>query len=132
VNAVKRVVPELIEKGYYPHPWLGFEGYAIGPALARGLDLPVERGILIARVNQGGPADRAGLRGADRRVRVGNYVILAGGDIVTAVAGLPVDSMEDLMVYLETKTQVGDELTLSVWHGSERGSATAIVGERPS
>ena len=31
VDAVKRVVPELIEKGYYAHPWLGFEAYSICP-----------------------------------------------------------------------------------------------------
>jgi len=131
VDAVKRVVPELIEKGYYAHPWLGFEAYSIVPALAQGLGLPVEEGLLIARIYRNGPAHKAGLRGADREVRVGNYVILTGGDIITEVDGTAVKSMQDLTIYLETKTQVGDRLALTVWRDSQKQEIEIIVGERP-
>jgi len=131
VDAVKRVVPELIEKGYYAHPWLGFEAYSIVPALAQGLDLPVDKGLLIARIYRDSPADKAGLRGADREVRVGNYILLAGGDIVTKVNGTAVNSMEDLTIYLETKTRVGDRLTLTIWRDGKEQQVEITVGERP-
>ena len=131
VDTVKRVIPELIEKGYYAHPWLGFEAYSIVPALARGLDLPVEKGLLIARIYRDGPAHEAGLRGADREVRVGNYVLLAGGDIVTTVNGTAVASMEDLIIYLETKTRVGDRMTLTIWRDGKEQQGEITVGERP-
>ncbi|MEA3344729.1 MAG: trypsin-like peptidase domain-containing protein [Chloroflexota bacterium] len=131
VDAVKRVVPELIERGYYAHPWLGFKAYSIVPALARGLDLPVEKGLLIARIYRDGPAHEAGLRGADREVQVGNYTLLAGGDIVTEVNGTAIASMEDLTIYLETKTHVGDELTLTIWRDGEEQQMEITVGERP-
>ena len=131
VDTVKRVVSELIEKGYYTHPWLGFEAYPIGPALAQGLDLPVEKGLLIARIYRDSPAHRAGLRGADREVRVGNYTLLAGGDIVTLVNGTPVTSMEDLTIYLETKTRVDDKLTLTIWRDGKEQQVEITVGERP-
>jgi S1-C subfamily serine protease len=132
VDAVRRVVPELIEKGYYAHPWLGFEAYSIVPALARGLDLPLDKGLLLARVYRDGPAAKAGLQGADRRVQVGNYVILAGGDIVSAIKGTPVESMEDLVIYLETKTRVGDSLSLTISRDGREQQVGIIVGERPA
>jgi S1-C subfamily serine protease len=48
-DTVKRVVPVLIEQGVYPHPWLGLLGYDITPDLAEALQLPVERGVLVAQ-----------------------------------------------------------------------------------
>jgi S1-C subfamily serine protease len=131
VDAVQRVVPELIEKGYYAHPWLGFEAYAIVPRLARGLRLPVDDGLLITRIYRNSPAQRAGLQGADREERVGNYLVMTGGDIVTSLGDTAVDSMEDLVIYLETKTRVGDQLPLTVWHEGREQQVVVTVGERP-
>jgi S1-C subfamily serine protease len=131
VDAVKRVVPELIEKGYYAHPWLGFEAYSVGPGLARRLDLPVQKGLLVARIYRDGPAHRAGLQGADREVRVGNYVILAGGDIVTALDDTAVEAMQDLIIYLETKTRVGSRLMLTIVRDGNEQQVAITVGERP-
>jgi S1-C subfamily serine protease len=131
VDAVQRVVPELIEKGYYAHPWLGFEAYAIVPRLVRGLRLPVDKGLLITRIYRNSPAQRAGLQGADQEVRVGNYLVMAGGDIVTSLGDTAVDSMEDLVIYLETKTRVGDQLSLTVWHEGRKQQVVLTVGERP-
>jgi len=131
VDAVKRVVPELIEKGRYAHPWLGFEAYRITPALAQALDLPVEKGLLIARIYRGSPAAQAGLQGAEREVRVGNYIVLAGGDIVTAIDGKAVEDMEGLMVYLETKTSVGQVVELTIMRDGVEKRIKVELGERP-
>ncbi|MCL5994603.1 MAG: trypsin-like peptidase domain-containing protein, partial [Chloroflexi bacterium] len=61
IDTVKRVVPALITKGGYDHPWLGFSAYEINNDLADALDLPVEKGLLIAQLQQGGSAERAGV-----------------------------------------------------------------------
>lgn len=114
VDTVKRVVPALIADGVYRHPWLGFLGYDITPALAHALQLPVDRGILVAQLYQGGPADKAGLIGAQQEVVIGNRRILSGGDIVTAVNGEPVDNWMRLFEYLELQTRPGDVVTLSI------------------
>ncbi|MCX6029648.1 MAG: trypsin-like peptidase domain-containing protein, partial [Chloroflexi bacterium] len=68
VDKVRRVVPVLLKEGRYPHPWLGVEGlgYELSASLARALNLSVERGLLVARIYQDSPADRAGLRAAPR------------------------------------------------------------------
>jgi len=131
VDAVKRVVPELIEKRRYAHPWLGFDAYRITSALAQALGLPVERGLLIARIYRDGPAAQAGLQGAKREVQVGNYIVLAGGDIVTAIDGKEVEDMEGLTVYLETKTSVGQVVELTIISDGMEKRIKVELGERP-
>lgn len=133
VDTVKRVVPELIANGRYPHPWIGFEGqaYHVTPAFAEALDLPVDKGLLIARLYQDSPAHQAGLRGADRRVQSGRRVILVGGDIVTAIDGLPLESPDRLTIYLETKKRPGDQVVLTVWRDRKEITVPLTLGERP-
>jgi S1-C subfamily serine protease len=70
VNTVKRVVPSLIATGRYADPWLGITGTSVTPLLAEALDLPVEQGVLVQAVVEDGPADKAGLRQADRQVEI--------------------------------------------------------------
>jgi S1-C subfamily serine protease len=133
VDTVKRVVPELVANGRYPHPWVGIEGqvYRITPALAEALNLPVDKGLLIARIYQNSPAHRADLQGADRRVQLSRYVILAGGDIVTAIDGLPLESPDQLTIYLETKKRPGDEVMLTIWRDAKEMTVPLTLGERP-
>ena len=133
VDTVKRVVPELIANGRYPHPWLGFEGqvYRITPTLAEALKLPVEKGLLIARLYQDSPAHQAGLRGADRRLQVGRNVILVGGDIVTAIDDVPLESSDQLTIYLETQKLPGDQVILTLWRDGKEIKQPLYLGERP-
>jgi Trypsin-like serine proteases, typically periplasmic, contain C-terminal PDZ domain len=79
VNTVKRVVPQLIARGRAEYTWLGIEsispqlgefGSLTVAALAEQFNLPVDYGVIIARVVPGSPADAAGLRGGTRRVTV--------------------------------------------------------------
>ncbi len=114
VNAVKQIVPVLIDEGVYRHPWLGLLGYTITPSLARALDLPVERGILVAQLYRQGPAVPAGIRGGTRQVRIGNQILLIGGDILTAIDGVSLRDWNSLQEYLQTRTKVGDVVTLAV------------------
>ncbi|MFW6068172.1 MAG: trypsin-like peptidase domain-containing protein [Chloroflexota bacterium] len=131
VDTVKRVLPALMEQGYYPHPWLGFLGYDISSGLARALDLPVDDGILVAQIYRDGPAAQAGLRGAQREVIVGNQRLLAGGDIVVGIDEQEVGEWADLNEYLEISTRVGDEVTLHIMRGSEPLTLTMTVAEQP-
>ena len=130
VDTVRRVVPELLAHGRYRHPWAGFVGYAITPGLAEALELPVQQGVLVARVVPGSPAARAGLRGARRQVLVGNYRVLAGGDIVIAVDGQRVASTRDLDRYLEMHTRVGQTVELTVLRDGRQLTLSVELIER--
>ena len=114
VDTLKRIITALIEEGAYPHPWLGLLGYSIDEELAQTLNLPVDEGVLVAQLYRAGPADRAGVRGADRRVIIGNRRILAGGDIIVALNGQSIDNWEAFLAFLERETRVGDTVTLTV------------------
>ncbi|GAB4565293.1 MAG: trypsin-like peptidase domain-containing protein [Anaerolineae bacterium] len=131
VDTVKRVVPELIARGRYPHPWLGVLGYTVTPALARALDLPVDRGLLVAQIYRGSPAQKAGLRGAQREVRIGNRIWLIGGDIITAINGHPIGSLDELEAYLDEQTHVGDTITIDFYRGDRLMQTQAVLVEVP-
>jgi len=135
-NTVRRVVPELISRGYYPHPWLGADLLPLTSATAKvfreaGMVVPVDAGLLVIEVVQGATADRAGVRGSSRLVRIGRYQIPLDGDIIVAVNDQPVDNFEDLTVYLETQTTVGDTVQLTIIRDGEEQTLSVSLDERP-
>lgn len=131
VDKVKRVVPELIGRGSYPHPWLGVVGYSITPGLAQVLDLPVEEGVLVAQIYRGSPARAAGLRGAQREVVVGRRRVLVGGDILVAVDEFPITDSSDLDAVLDEETVVGQTVTLTFLRDGEQRTIDVTLAEEP-
>ena len=136
VSTVRRVVPQLIARGYFPHPWLGISMWSLSPERANVLreaemDLPVEKGLLIIEVAQGSPADKAGLRGGQRQVQIGPYVLPIGGDILTAINGEPIESDQDLTLYLDTKTEVGQTIQVTIQREGQALTVPVTLTERP-
>jgi 2-alkenal reductase len=131
VDIVKRVVPELITHGRYRHTWVGVRGRTITPEMVEALDLPVEIGVLIAQVEPGGPAEKAGLRGGEQEVVVSGIPMLAGGDVVVAIDDVPVKEFDDLINYLASNTSVGDVVTLTVVREQREIRIDITLEERP-
>jgi S1-C subfamily serine protease len=131
VSTVLRVVPVLIKNGRYPHPWLGAIGYDITPSLAEALQLPVDHGLLVARLYEGSPAAKAGIRGARRIVVVGNRRFLIGGDILLKVDDHRLTTWEDLDDYLETNTRVGQTVKFTLIRGGKKIMVPVTLEERP-
>jgi S1-C subfamily serine protease len=135
-NAVSRVVPQLISQGRYPHPWLGVTIMDLTPERAAvlrqaGLEVSVDEGIVVMEVTPGSPAAAAGILGGEREVTVGNARILWGGDIIVALNGQPVASLQELTVYLESETQVGDTVQVTVIRDGEETTMPLTLAERP-
>jgi S1-C subfamily serine protease len=86
-NTITKVVPSLIATGSYQHPWLGLIGVDITPDIATvlGLDLEDAKGFLVIGINEGSPADIAGIRGGDKVTNVDGREIRLGGDIVLKI-----------------------------------------------
>jgi S1-C subfamily serine protease len=136
VNTVHRVVPQLIAKGHYPHPWLGvsvlpFEAEGAQILREAGMDVPVDEGLLVAEVVPGSPAAKAGIRAGDRVVSIGNTRIPVGGDIITAINGEPIANFEELTVYLESETQVGDTVEVTLVRDGQEMTVSVTLAERP-
>jgi S1-C subfamily serine protease len=131
VNSLKFVLNDLVRYGRVRRPWLGVSGNEIWPELARALDLPVERGIMVAEVMRGGPADKAGLRGGRRWVIVGRYRFLIGGDIIVALDGEPVGSSLDINRFTYKK-RPGDTVEVTYYRGDSKRTVEARLSERPT
>jgi S1-C subfamily serine protease len=128
INTARRVAEDLITKGRVRRATLGAEGRAIWPGLAAARGLGVQQGILIERVEPGGPAAQAGLRGGDRVVLAGLQQLRIGGDIVVAIDGKPVTSQVDLNLLLNREGP-GDTVTLTVVRDGKKIDIRVKLGE---
>jgi S1-C subfamily serine protease len=137
VDTVRRVVPSLIERGYFPHAWLGVRYmWDLTPERAEilreaGMDVPVEEGVLVVELYAGSPAEDAGLRGGQNQVRFGRSILIVGGDILTAINGEPISSGRDLLRYLDTQTEVGQTIQVTVWREGQEQTVAVALEERP-
>jgi S1-C subfamily serine protease len=110
---------------------LGVSGASITPELAQAFNLPVDEGVLVEEVLEGGPAAEAGIGGASTGAEVGGTEIGLGGDIITAIDGHAVAGMEELATAVGGD-QPGEEVELSVIHGEQSGTVTVTLGDRSS
>jgi S1-C subfamily serine protease len=131
VNTAKKLLPQLIARGRASHPWLGISGMDVTPDLARALSLPAKEGVMIAQVAPGSPAARAGLRGAQRRVRVRNYIFAVGGDIIVALDGQKIATVDDLTGYLDENKKAGEDVRVDVLRDGTPLTVVARLGELP-
>jgi S1-C subfamily serine protease len=117
VDTVNRIVPELIKHGKLIRPGLGVS--LVPDAMARRWGI---KGLIIGRVSRGGPAERAGLKGA-RETASGRIEL---GDIVVGVAGKPVTTIDELMDVLEHH-KVGDQVVVDFLRGNRREKVTVTL-----
>lgn len=131
VDTAKRVLDDLIQKGYYAYPWLGASLMTLFPDLAEAMRLPVSSGAMIVEVLPKGPADRAGLVGGNRRAQIGNDIFVVGGDVVLKVDGEPIPDA-DALIRAIRRYRPGDRVRLDVvhWNGG-RDTVTVTLGESP-
>lgn len=133
-NTIRRIVPQIIETGRVTYPYLGITSdsrYTLGE-LATAFDLPAESGVLVSGVTEGGAADRAGLRGSgESTVTYHGAQVAIDGDIITAIDGYPIHNFDELIGYLVTSTDVGQEVNLTVLRGSDELHIPVTLGARP-
>src|SRR5919106_4081295 len=129
INLIQKVVPVLIEKGNYTHPYLGFSGTTLTSDLAATIENipPGVKGVYVNTLVERGPADKAGLQG----VTIDQYGRKHGGDVIVGVKGDNIREFEQLVFYLEANTVPGDNIVLDVIRNGTDIELNAIMGERP-
>ena len=133
-NLVKRVIPALIEDGEYQHPWIGFSGVALTPAINEQLELDHDqRGAYIQTIQPNSPAEKAGIVGGteDLEIAKGSY-IKVGGDIITKINDRDVKGMDDIIAYLSSNTSIGDTITLHLIREGEEMDVDLTLAARPN
>lgn len=132
-NLTQKVSQALIEDGFVNYSYLGITGGDMNLALIEALELPNDtRGVVVGDVTPGGPADRAGLQSAGDEVDMDGLQVPTSVDIITAIDGVPLTGMGDLVSYLARETEPGDTVTLSVLrNGDEQVEVPVDLTPRP-
>lgn len=115
INAVKRVVQQIFEKGRVIRPWLGISGMSLTPQLARRYNLQADTGVLIAGLSRNGPAFEAGFR---------------VGDVIVQIGDTEVKQMKDLLLAL-SKFEVGSVVKVQYFRMGSRREASLRLSEVP-
>jgi S1-C subfamily serine protease len=119
INTAKRLIPQLEQGIAIQHPWLGISAQSITPGSASSIGLSEQSGVLVVALVSGGPAEKAGLQAS------GNPD--PSDDIITAIDGHAVTTVEQLTAYLDTK-KVGDQVTLSITRGGRHSTVKVTLG----
>jgi S1-C subfamily serine protease len=128
-NAIAKIVPTLIEKGYYPHPYLGLRGGTLTSDLAEDAGIPVNlKGAYVDSLTKNGPADKAGIHGST----TDQYSKKHLGDIIIAADGHNITTSDDLVNYIGQHKSVGDNITLTVYRNGRAIDLKATLAARPS
>lgn len=112
ITDAKAVVDELIEFGAIPgRPTVGVSGQAVPAAAQAYYRLP--EGVYVDDTVPGGPAEDAGI---------------CPGDIITAINGMAVSSMDELNLY-KNRYKSGDVVTLRIFRGDTVFEVAVVLGE---
>jgi S1-C subfamily serine protease len=131
VSILQRVVPGLISTGQYEWSYVGITGYTVDPSLVKAMKLPTERGAYISTVTADTPAEAAGLLGSNDSVTLNGLSVEIGGDVITAIDGQPVNTFDDLLVYLSLNTSPGQVVTLTILRDGQYQDIPLTLGTRP-
>ena len=125
INAIARVIPELIEHGRVVRAHIGIASV-----------YPTGEGLLITELIQDGAAERAGLKGPRLVVRetrqgpfgVSRYVYYdrSAADLIIAVDAHPVRTRDDLLDVVESK-KPGERVTVTVLRDGRRADVPVVL-----
>jgi len=131
INIVKRVLPTLMAGKTYDYPYVGiFSLNDISIIQQEALGLKQTTGVYVTDVVTGSPADKAGVHAGDKPTDITG--LNAGGDLITAIDGTPVDSFNEFISYLILNKAPGDKVTLTILRGAEEIKLEVTLEKRPS
>jgi S1-C subfamily serine protease len=130
INRAKTMLNEYQAGRRYAPPRLGIVSVFLAGDYAAALDLPTDGGLLIQSVVAGSAAARAGLRGGNEPIRIGNLALTVGGDFIVGIEGRPVDRQDALTQALARK-RAGDSLRLTIFRSGHTTDVTVTLGAAP-
>ncbi len=128
-NTIAKEVPVLIKGGTYAHPWLGISGGKITPDIVQSAGLPRNyKGVVVGSVQPGSPADKAGIQALTQDMAGSNTRI---GDIITSIDGHPTRQIDDIINYVDSNKNVGDNVKLTINRNGQTTDVAATLQARP-
>ena len=114
VSLAKDVMRQIIEQGKVRRGWLGIEAQDITPELAETFNLNSTAGIIVAGIQNGGPADKADIR---------------PGDVILSINGNPTNNARKIL-NLIAQARPGENIELVIMRNGNKITRTATVTER--
>ena len=130
-NTVKEVVAQLVATGRVDRAYLGIGGATVNAELARVFRLPVDAGVLVEEVGDGTAAARAGLKAGTTSSVVAGESYTLGGDLIVAIGGKRVTSLEELRDVLADH-KPGETVKLQIYRGNRQQTLDVTLGRQPS
>jgi len=130
ISAIKRSVAQLEDDGHAEYAYIGVSSQALYPQLSERLGLDTNFGGLLARVVPGGPAEKAGLEGGDKKLEFQAGEYRTGGDVILQVDGKDVVQPDDLARLIAAR-QPGEKVTLTVLRDDRQEDIELTLGKRP-
>ena len=131
INTAKMIIPDLIAEGRVRRPYVKLMGYEITPELAGVLELSVDHGFLVARVQPDDSFGQGGIRGGRQTYRVGNSLMILGGDLIVDVDGQEIDSRDRLDRIISNK-RPGDVVQVKLYRQNRQLTVKITLIERPT
>jgi S1-C subfamily serine protease len=130
IDTVKNVAAQLMKTGRVEHAFLGIEGKAVTPAVAKLFHLPAQHGVLVGGTCAGSGASKSGLHGSTNNVVVSGESWPLGGDLIVKVDGVSVGSTDRLRSLIATK-KPGDAVKLTVFRNLKQRTVDVKLGRQP-
>ncbi len=113
IDRVKKIAKELVRYGKIRDRHFGFAVQDINPMIASKFKLEDLNGVIVVGVEQGGPAERAGLKLNDVIQEINDYQIKDFDDVALAVSDLA----------------IGEEIRLKIWREGKNTTFSWITEE---
>jgi len=108
---------------------LGLNALTVDDAIRKEMSLDSDQqGVLVVEVQPGGPAEAAGLRAGTRMSTLDGQPVMLGGDIITAVNGQAITSLEELRGAL-SQLPADQELSLTILRDGKTMDVTVTPGQ---
>ena len=132
IDTAKRALDQLLRTGKVAYAYVGVTTQDVTPGLARKFGLDSPHGALIAKVEPGTPAARAGLHGATRTVDYNGREVSLGGDVIVDIDGMQVAGADDVSRAV-ARLAAGQQVTFTVLRdGTDRRAVKVTLAERPA
>jgi S1-C subfamily serine protease len=131
INTVKTVAAQIIKSGHAEHAYLGISVQPVTRTAAKLFHLPSTHGLLVASVQPGSGAAKAGLRAGTGNATLAGETYPLGGDLITKIESTPLYSLDQLRDVIGQK-QPGDEAQLEVYREDRQRTVTVKLGRQPS
>ena len=131
-NTISKVATSLIQTGSYRHPYIGIVGVSLAPDLSKQIGVTQTKGFLVTSITEGSPAEKADLQAGSTTETLNGREINTGGDIILKIDNREVTKIDDILAYLESQKQVGDQVHLTILRDNAIRELDLVLGERPS